>query len=120
MKQNTKESVATLHRTQILSAAEQLFSEKGFNNTSIDYISKTSGYSRRTIYAYFNNKDDISCHVVLSGLQFLKDRLIDAIKSDPDFFKRYQAICKAMSTIEEFLGIKMSWGKLERVGTAKA
>jgi len=25
-------------------------------------------------------------------------------------------ICKAMSTIEEFLGIKMSWGKLERAG----
>lgn len=25
-------------------------------------------------------------------------------------------ICKAMSTIEEFLGIKMTWGKLERVG----
>jgi len=25
-------------------------------------------------------------------------------------------ICKAMSTVEEFLGIKMKWGKLERVG----
>lgn len=25
-------------------------------------------------------------------------------------------ICKAMSTIEEFLGIRMTWGKLERVG----
>lgn len=26
-------------------------------------------------------------------------------------------ICKTMSTIEEFLGIKMRWGKLERLGT---
>ncbi|GAB6282227.1 MAG: hypothetical protein STSR0008_09710 [Ignavibacterium sp.] len=26
-------------------------------------------------------------------------------------------ICKAMSTVEEFLGIEMSWGKLERIGT---
>ena len=25
-------------------------------------------------------------------------------------------ICKAMSTVEEFLGIRMNWGKLERVG----
>jgi len=25
-------------------------------------------------------------------------------------------ICKAMSTVEEFLGIKMKWGKLKRVG----
>ncbi len=26
-------------------------------------------------------------------------------------------ICKAMSTVEEFLGIEMKWGKLERIGT---
>jgi poly-beta-1,6-N-acetyl-D-glucosamine synthase len=36
------------------------------------------------------------------------------------FFILVIDICKAMSTIEEFLGIRMSWGKLERVGTAKA
>lgn len=29
-------------------------------------------------------------------------------------------ICKTMSTIEEFLGIKMRWGKLERLGTLSA
>jgi len=29
-------------------------------------------------------------------------------------------VSKVMSTIEEFLGIKMSWGKLERVGALKA
>ncbi|MBI2418015.1 MAG: glycosyltransferase [Ignavibacteriales bacterium] len=26
-------------------------------------------------------------------------------------------ICKAMSTVEEFLGFEMTWGKLERIGT---
>lgn len=29
-------------------------------------------------------------------------------------------ICKAMSTVEEFLGIEMTWGKLERVGVLQA
>ena len=33
------------------------------------------------------------------------------------FFILIIDICKAMSTIEEFLGIKMTWGKLERVGS---
>lgn len=33
------------------------------------------------------------------------------------FFILVIDICKAMSTIEEFLGIKMTWGKLERSGT---
>ena len=36
------------------------------------------------------------------------------------FFILVIDVCKAMSTIEEFLGIRMSWGKLERVGIAKA
>jgi len=36
------------------------------------------------------------------------------------FFILIIDICKAMSTIEEFLGIRMTWGKLERVGAAKA
>ena len=35
------------------------------------------------------------------------------------FFILLIDICKMMSTIEEFLGIKMRWGKLERIGTAK-
>jgi len=33
------------------------------------------------------------------------------------FFILVIDICKAMSTVEEFLGIKMTWGKLERTGT---
>ncbi len=36
------------------------------------------------------------------------------------FFILVIDICKAMSTVEEFLGIRMTWGKLERVGAAKA
>lgn len=36
------------------------------------------------------------------------------------FFILIIDVCKAMSTIEEFLGIKMTWGKLERVGALKA
>lgn len=33
------------------------------------------------------------------------------------FFILVIDICKAMSTVEEFLGIKMTWGKLERTGS---
>jgi cellulose synthase/poly-beta-1,6-N-acetylglucosamine synthase-like glycosyltransferase len=36
------------------------------------------------------------------------------------FFILIIDICKAMSTVEEFIGIRMTWGKLERVGSVKA
>lgn len=35
------------------------------------------------------------------------------------FFILVIDVCKVMSTVEEFLGIRMGWGKLERIGTAK-
>ncbi|MGN1132406.1 MAG: TetR/AcrR family transcriptional regulator, partial [Ruminococcus sp.] len=50
-RENKNEAVATLHRETILNASEELFSKKGFEKTTIDDISKKSGYSRRTIYA---------------------------------------------------------------------
>ena len=51
-RENKKDVVAALHREQIMKAAEKLFSEKGYVQTTIDDISKASEYSRRTIYTF--------------------------------------------------------------------
>ncbi len=48
-RENKKESVAALHRERIMTAAERLFSEKGYEQTTIEDISAASGYSRRRI-----------------------------------------------------------------------
>lgn len=96
-RQNKKASVAALHKENILHAAERLFIQKGFSATTIDDISKAAEYSRRTVYAYFGSKEEILYHIVLKGLAFLKEKLTDAVKSDEDFLKQYQAICKAMA-----------------------
>ena len=61
---NQKEAVAALHRARMLTAAEELFQQKGFEATTIDDISKASGYRRRTLYAYFVNKEDFLRKIV--------------------------------------------------------
>ena len=63
-----KEAVTALHRARIMTAAEKLFSEKGYAQTTIDDISKASEYSRRTIYAYYESKDSLLLWVVLRYL----------------------------------------------------
>jgi AcrR family transcriptional regulator len=95
-RQNKKESVAALHKENILSAAEKLFLEKGVASTTIDDISNDSEYSKRTIYAYYTNKDDILYHVILKGLVSLKQDLIEALQGQDEFLKQYRAICNAM------------------------
>lgn len=95
-RENRKEAVAALHRDQILKAAEKLFSEKGYTQTTIDDISKASEYSRRTIYIYFESKEEILYQIIEKGLQTLKSNIEYAVKTNNDFIKGYRDIFMAM------------------------
>ena len=95
-RENKKDAVAALHREQILKAAEKLFSEKGYVQTTIDDISKASAYSRRTIYAYYENKEDILHHIMEKGLLALKTDIENAVNRQDDFMGGYREICMAM------------------------
>jgi len=46
-------------REQIVKAAEKIFGEKGFHETTISEIAKGAGLSEPTIYEYFSSKEDI-------------------------------------------------------------
>ena len=94
---NKKEAIASFHREQILKAAERMFTEKGYDQTTIADISKEAGYSRRTIYAYYESKDDMLHHIIETGLQALKEDIKNAVKGNDDFLGQYKAICMAMS-----------------------
>ena len=42
----------------VVSTAKKLFSENGFERTSIDAIAKESGVTKKTIYSHFNSKEE--------------------------------------------------------------
>lgn len=46
-------------RLELISTAERLFNEKGFENTSVSDIVKSIGVAQGTFYYYFKSKDDI-------------------------------------------------------------
>lgn len=96
-RENKKEAVAALHREKIMRAAEKLFSEKGFERTTVDDISKLSDYSRRTVYAYYQSKEDILHHIIEKGLISLKNEIEAAVNADGGFVSQYKAICAAMT-----------------------
>ena len=93
---NKKEAVAALHRARIMTAAEKLFSEKGYEQTTIEDISKEAEYSRRTIYAYYESKDDILHCIIEKGLQALKTDIENAANDNAGFTDAYRAVCRAM------------------------
>ena len=95
MEANRKEAVAALHRARIMTAAERLFSEKGYALTTIEDISKASEYSRRTIYAYYESKEDILHHILEKGLRSLKADIEAAVNENVGFIDVCRAVCGA-------------------------
>lgn len=63
-------------KAKILEVAENLFSEKGFDATSIDTIAKAVGINKATIYYHFKDKNDI----LVSLFQAIIDELNHHLK----------------------------------------
>lgn len=60
-------------RQAVLSAAAQLFNERGFHATSLDDIAARLGVSKPTLYYYVKNKEEILLGCVRQGLQLMRD-----------------------------------------------
>jgi AcrR family transcriptional regulator len=52
-------------KLEIIEAAERLFADKGFENVKMEDVARVSEFSRKTLYAYFKNKEDLYMLVYL-------------------------------------------------------
>lgn len=96
-----KKELQSVHRKNIATAAEQLFMEKGINNTSMNDIAKASGYSKATLYVYFKNKEELVGILVLESMQKLYDYMNSALKQSDDTKECYREICHALVKYQE-------------------
>jgi AcrR family transcriptional regulator len=62
-----RDSVVT--RAKILTVAEKLFAESGFDGTRVDDIADKAGVNKALIYYYFKSKDDILDALFTSAIQ---------------------------------------------------
>jgi len=66
-------------REKILIAAEQLFSQDMFFNTTISSIAQKAGVADGTIYEYFKNKDDLLFSIFEKRMQEFMDTFDEAL-----------------------------------------
>lgn len=71
-------------RQQIQLAAKEVFLDKGFNDTTMDDIVKTSGMSTGGVYHYYKNKFDILYDIMEEGIEYRmeKNKIRDLERSD--------------------------------------
>lgn len=87
---------ASVHRQRIGQAAGSLFEKKGIDIVSMDTIAKESGYSKATLYVYFKSKDEIISYLTLKSMKYLKEFILEGLRSASKMKDRYLGICNGL------------------------
>ncbi len=91
-----KAKVKEIRRSDIIEAAERIIFSKGYDEATMDDVAKEAEFSKRTIYVYFNSKEQIYFEIMIRGYRLL----IGMLKDDMQKEKAGNAIeqIKQMST----------------------
>lgn len=96
-----KKEPKSVHRENIAAAASALFLEKGITATSMNDIAKTAGYSKATLYVYFENKEEIVGFLVLTSMKKLYGYITSALEQEETTKARYDLICQGLVWYQE-------------------
>jgi len=95
-------------RARILDAAQKLFSERGYANTSMDAIAKGAGVATDTVYATFQSKPGL-LHRLLDvrvggddePVELLERAGPQAVKREPSQRRQLEAFASDVASIQE-------------------
>lgn len=96
-----KKEPKSVHRENIATAASTLFMEKGITATSMNDIAKIAGYSKATLYVYFENKEEIIGFLVLDSMKRLYSYITSALEQQEATKTRYDLICRGLVLYQE-------------------
>lgn len=85
-----------VHRKRIADGAEKLFLKEGIDKTSVSQIAESAGYSKATLYVYFENKEEIISYLVLRSMQVLKDEIIGSTDAKKSSDENFLGVCNAI------------------------
>lgn len=102
--QERKKRERERRRQQIMIAAKRVFSQKGFNKTTMEDIAKEAELSPGTLYLYFKNKDELFSSLTIRILQYLNIRLEHVVnnKEIQTTEQKIDALKEAMYDVYKF------------------
>lgn len=101
--QERKEREKERRRQQIIVAAKRVFSDKGFNKTTMEDIAKEAELSPGTLYLYFKNKEELYASLSLRILQYLHIRVSHVInQTELDPQGKLDALKEVMFDVYDF------------------
>jgi AcrR family transcriptional regulator len=93
-------------RERILSAAVQVFAEKGYHATRVDEIVEASGTSKGSVYFHFESKQEIFLALIDQFAARLEKTVMEAILRESDGISRVNAALQScMDVFHEYEGL---------------
>lgn len=83
-----------VHEKEIIAAAEKVFCIKGYEDASMDGIAQEAQLTKRTVYQYFESKEDLYFAVALKGFKRLFAKIREVEKKELTGFEKIEQICK--------------------------
>jgi len=101
--QERKEREKERRRQQIIVAAKRVFSEKGFNKSTMEDIASEAELSPGTLYLYFKNKEELYASLSLRILQYLHIR-VEHVNKETDLSpeQKLEKLIEAMYDVYDF------------------
>lgn len=70
-------------RKLILDAAEKVFDQKGYGDTTMEEISQAAGMAKKTVYKFFPDKPTVFCELINTHDDVLKTRMSQPVPDEP-------------------------------------
>lgn len=94
-----REREKLMHREEMMAAALQLFSEKGFHNVSMHEIAHKAEFAIGTLYKFFKNKEDLYKALIMSKAEEYHGILKDVLTKEDDVRKTIKSYITAKARI---------------------
>ena len=86
-------------RQEMLTAALELFSEKGYHNVSMHEIAEKAEFAIGTLYKFFENKEDLYKSLILEQAEIFHEALTEAMEGAGDEIEKLRNYVKIKSRV---------------------
>ncbi len=107
-------------KRRIFNTAVKLFSDKGYDNASVEEITAIAGVAKGSLYYHFSKKEDIFDLILQEGMKLLRNSIEIKTRNCESSLDKIKAIIlveiKVIVKYEDFLNVVLSqiWGEEEK------
>jgi AcrR family transcriptional regulator len=87
-----KEKEKATRKKGILSAAQRVFSRKGYEATTMEDIASEAGFGKASLYFYFKGKEEVFLSLIKAGMERQKNLLKEVMSSQLSNVEKLKAI----------------------------